>query len=61
MAEEFAFEQRFGQGGTIQRDKGTQFARAVEVNRARSEFLCPCRFRPESKRWNRTARPASMN
>ena len=34
VAEEFAFEERFGEGGAIERDEGTRFARAVEVDGA---------------------------
>ena len=39
MAEEFAFKERFGEGGAIERDEGARFARAVEVDSAGSKFL----------------------
>ena len=44
MAEEFAFDQVFGQGGAIDANEGVVLARAVEVDGARDQLLAGTGF-----------------
>ena len=57
VAEQFALQQGFGNGGAVDGDEGLFGARAVAMQGIGPPALFPSRSRPGSGRWNLWARP----
>ena len=56
VAEQLAFEQRFGEGGAVDGDERVLAAAAAEVDRCGRRLPCRCRSRPGSARPDRCRR-----
>jgi len=50
VTEQFAFEECFGEGGTIERDEGVRFAGAVEMDSTGDELLASAAFPKDQNR-----------